>query len=249
MAHHLGDARDVRIHRQPDGDAALGQRPLVVRHPLVRLLGVDEGEGQRPDPLLGRQQDRVAPRARHPQRRVRLLHRLGHDVARWHLHEAPVDTGERRLGHAAERDLQSLEPGVPLGRRVDQEASQLGLRARLARPELDPAARDEVQGGHALGRAGGVVVAGRGLNDAVPEPDVLGPLAAGAEEHLGRRGVAVLLQEVVLDLPDDVEPEAVGQLDLFEGILHERGTRRPPPTAAGAGARRRCRTSCAHPAS
>ena len=146
MAHHLGDARDVGVDGQSDGDAALGQGLLVVRHPLRRLLGIDEGEGERADALLGRQQDGVAPRAGHPERRVRPLHRLGDDVARWHLHEAPVDPGERRLGHAAERDLESLEPGVPLGRRVDQEAAELGLRSGLARAELDPPARDAGRG-------------------------------------------------------------------------------------------------------
>ncbi len=33
--------------------------------------------------------------------------------------------------------------------------------------------------------------------------------------------MAVLLQEVVLDLPHHVESEAVGQLDLLQGVLQE----------------------------
>ena len=41
------------------------------------------------------------------------------------------------------------------------------------------------------------------------------------EEHLGRRGVAVFLEEVVLDLPHHVEADAVGQLNLLERVLHK----------------------------
>ena len=62
---------------------------------------------------------------------------------------------------------------------------------------------------------------GRRLDDAVAEADVLGPLRHGGQEHLGRAGVAVLLQEVVLDLPHVVEAEPVGQLDLLEGVLEQ----------------------------
>ena len=115
----------------------------------------------------------------------------------------------------------SFEPGVTLGRRIHQEAPQLRLRTGLTGTEFDPAAGDEIEGGHTLGSAGGMVIAGRRLNDAVAETDVLRPLAARTEEHLRSRGVAVLLEEVVLDLPHDVEAEPVGQLDLLKGILHE----------------------------
>ena len=52
-----------------------------------------------------------------------------------------------------------FEPGLALDRRVDAEAAQLGLGRRLARAELDPAVRHEVEHGHALGGAGRVVVA------------------------------------------------------------------------------------------
>ena len=49
----------------------------------------------------------------------------------------------------------------------------------------------------------------------------LRPLGGGGQEHLGRRGVRVLLQEVVLDLPHVVEPEPVGELDLLERVEQE----------------------------
>ena len=58
----------------------------------------------------------------------------------------------------------------------------------------------------------------RELHDPVAEPDALGALARRGEEHLGGRGVRVLLEEVVLDLPDVVEAEPVGELDLLERV-------------------------------
>ena len=58
---------------------------------------------------------------------------------------------------------------------------------------------------------------------------LLGARGAGGEEHFRRRGVGVLLEEVVLDLPDVVDAETVGQLDLRQRILEQAvlGARRP----------------------
>ena len=47
------------------------------------------------------------------------------------------------------------------------------------------------------------------------------PLARRAEEHLRCRRVAVLLEEVVLHLPRVVVAEAVGELDLVEGVVEQ----------------------------
>jgi hypothetical protein len=60
-AHHLGHAGDVGVHRPAHRHALLRQGLLVVVDPVHRLLGVDEGEGQRAEALLGGEQDRVAP--------------------------------------------------------------------------------------------------------------------------------------------------------------------------------------------
>ena len=66
-----------------------------------------------------------------------------------------------------------------------------------------------------------MVERGRQLDDPVPQADPLGSLARRREEHLRRARVRVLLEEVVLHLPDVVEPEAVGQLDLVERVAQE----------------------------
>ena len=104
---------------------------------------------------------------------------------------------------------------------ADVEAAELQQRRALAGAELDAAVRDEVERRDALGDARRVVVARRHQHDAVAEPDLLGALRAGGEEDLRRRGVRVLLEEVVLDLPGVVDAELVGELDLVERVLEQ----------------------------
>ena len=59
VTHHLRHAGDVGVHGQSDRDAALSEGLLVVGHPFLRFLRIDEREGEGADPLLGRQQDGV----------------------------------------------------------------------------------------------------------------------------------------------------------------------------------------------
>src|SRR5207245_780639 len=47
------------------------------------------------------------------------------------------------------------------------------------------------------------------------------PLTGSGEEHLRRRGVRVLLEEVVLDLPREVVAQPIGELDLVERLLQQ----------------------------
>ena len=111
---------------------------------------------------------------------------------------------------------------VALARAVDQEAAQLGGRGRLAGAEVHPPVGDQVERGHALGHPRRVVHGRRDLDDPVAEPDALGARRGGRQEDLGRGRVRVLLEEVVLDLPDVVEAEPVGQLDLRQRVLQQR---------------------------
>src|SRR6266536_2805582 len=66
-----------------------------------------------------------------------------------------------------------------------------------------------------------MVVLRRQLHDPVSEADVFGPLARGGEKDLGRGRVRVLLEEVVLHLPNRVQPQLVRELNLFEGIQQQ----------------------------
>jgi hypothetical protein len=127
VQHHRRHARHLRVDGETDRHALLVEYLLVLMHPCARLFGIDERERQRADALFGGEANRLAPAAGHPQRRVRFLDRLGHDVARRHLHEFAIDTGERRLDHAADGGLETLQPRVALAQRVDLEARQFGL--------------------------------------------------------------------------------------------------------------------------
>ena len=113
--------------------------------------------------------------------------------------------------------------------------------ATLAGAHLDAAVGHQVERGDAFGDA--LRRVGGELHDAVAEPDVLGALAGGAEEHLGGRRVRIFLEEVVLDLPGVVVAEPVGQLDLVERVLIELALVVRAPWARQAAARRRCRIS------
>jgi len=64
-----------------------------------------------------------------------------------------------------------------------------------------------------------MVVIGRHQGDAVTQANALGALRAGGEKHFGRGGVRILLEEVVLDLPDVVDPQTIGELDLVKRLL------------------------------
>src|SRR5262245_14659237 len=106
-------------------------------------------------------------------------------------------------------------------RRIDAEAAEFERGGRLADPPFDAAAREEVEHGDALGDARRMVEAGRHQGDAVAEADPERALRAGCQEDPRRRRVRLLLQEVVLDLPDVLDPEAVGELDLLERLRED----------------------------
>jgi hypothetical protein len=133
----------------------------------------------------------------------------------------PVPAGERLLDVHARDHVERLPPLRALVLAPHAEAAELGRRARLPRAELDPAVADQVEGRDALGDARRVVDAGRDLDDPVAEPDRARALRGGGEEDLGGRAVGVLLEEVVLDLPDALEARALGDLDLFERVAEQ----------------------------
>jgi hypothetical protein len=171
--------------------------------------------------VFRRQQDGVTPAAGHPERRVGLLDRFGHDVARRHGDEASLHAPEGGLGHAPDGYLEAFQPGLALAVAVDSEPSQLRLRRGLTGAELHASLGHQVEHGDALGDAGRVVVARSGLHHAVPDAHPSGALAGRGQKHLGRAGVRVLLEEVVLHLPEVLHAQRVGQLDLVEGVGDE----------------------------
>ena len=138
------------------------------------------------------------------------------------VHELAVDAGERCLGHAADRGLRD----PPATRRASRNGSmpKPPSSASLDDSPLPNSTRPSETRSSMLTRS--AVRAGWlncGAVRMIPWPSrmFLRALAARGEEHLGRRRVAVLLEEVVLDLPHVLDAERVGELDLLERVLDQ----------------------------
>ena len=99
--------------------------------------------------------------------------------------------------------------------------------------DLEPAAREDVEHGGALGDLDRVIELRHADDDAVADADLLGDHGAGGEEQLGGRAVGVLLEEVVLDGPHLVEAELVGQLHLLERVVVDGALRLRASTGRG----------------
>jgi hypothetical protein len=79
-----------------------------------------------------------------------------------------------------------------------------------------------------------MVDAGRKMDNAVPQPDVLTALAGGGEEYLRSGRVAVLLEEVVFGNPHAMDSHLVGRFDKLQMLFHHELL-----TVVGPGARKR----------
>ena len=150
------------------------------------LFRIDEGERKGPDPQLGSKFDRCPVRTCNPHRRVGLLARLRHNVSARERKRLAFVAGIWGHRHHVGDLLPRLDAHVPLLLRRDPEATQLHASGAFPDTEFDPSSGDQVEGGDLLGDPGRVVVVGRGVLDAVPDADVLGPCRAGGEKHFGR---------------------------------------------------------------
>ncbi len=146
---------------------------------------------------------------------------LGTTLRGGHLDVLTLEAGERLLDHAADGNLERFLPHLALVRGIDAEPAELTHRGRLAGPELDAPVGDQVERRHPLGDPGRMVDLRRQVHDPETEPNVAGALAGCGQEDLGRGGVAVLLEEVVLGQPHRGEPGLVGGLHLVETVLEK----------------------------
>jgi hypothetical protein len=202
------------------GELVGGARHLdvIAIHPRARRLRRDELEAEGAHAPAAGAGDRLDVRAGHPQRGMRLLERLGDDVARGKVEVLPVPL-VALLREGRHQGAHRLFPHLALLANARPEGMQLDGALPFAEPELDAPAGQEIERGHAL-RDPDRMIRGE-LHDAVSQPDALRALAGGAQEDLRRRAVRVLLEEVVLDAPRVVEAEPVGELDLREGVVQE----------------------------
>ena len=184
----------------------------------MRGIRADELEAERAKAVLAGALDGRQLRARHPQRRMRLLHRLRHDVAQGNVEILAVMLAAAFLEHREDR-LHGLLEHFALGFHVAAERRQLGDRGALAHAEFAAAVAEQIEHRDALGDARGMV--GGELEDAVAEPDVLGALAGGGEKGFRRRRMRVFLEEMMLHHPGMVVAEPVGGLELRQRVLVE----------------------------
>ena len=222
--HHrqiTADGEDVRVHQRCDRDRGLLELLVVAVYALRQRTGPGVGEAQGAKAFLRGHRHRGGPGAGHPHRRMRLLQRLGHDVARWHLDVLTLEAGERFLDHAADRHLERFLPHGPLVRGIDAESAEFANRRRLSGSELHATVGDEIERRNALGDPGRMIDRRGKVHDSEPEPNVLGALARSGEEDLRRGGVAVLLEEVVLGQPHRREAGLVRGLHFVEAVLEQ----------------------------
>jgi hypothetical protein len=160
----------------------------------------------------------VVARGRAPDRRVRLLQRLGLHAP---IRQRPVLPLERItvVGPAADDVLDGFAPHVACLVRSDAEAFELDPRRRPAGAEVDSPVRKQVEHCDRLGRPHWMVVGPRHESDAVAQPHALGAARDGAVEHLGVGAVRVLLEEVVLHRPEGMESRPLRRDRLLEGVL------------------------------
>ena len=108
--------------------------------------------------------------------------------------------------------------------RLSSKSTPKGFQFRpsiaLAHAEFDAPVTQQVECGHTFCNAGRII--GGELDDAVSETNVFRALAGGTEEHFWRRRVRIFLEEVVLDLPGEIEAEAIRQLELVQSVVMER---------------------------
>src|SRR5215469_13440633 len=160
---------------------------------------------------------------------MRLLHRLGHHVARRHLEVLALVSEERIFDEHPGNRAERLLPHVALVGAWNQEAAKFRFGRRFPGPELDAAVADQVERGDPFRDPRGMVVVGRQQYDSVPQPDALGALAARGEKDLRGGGMCVFLEKMMLDFPHVVDAESVGEFDLVERVLKQflLPTRRP----------------------
>ncbi len=142
-----GEARhhcDVCVDRMTDRHAVVLDDVVVLVDPLLRVALVDEGKCQGPHSVSRSLVNRRAVRARQPERWVRALNGLGHDVATGHGEVlalvAWIGVHHQHIGDLLGRLAPHLALG--LGRPLDVKTFELRARSRLPGAEIDPPVGD-----------------------------------------------------------------------------------------------------------
>ena len=116
-------------------------------------------------------------------------------------------------------DADGLFPHRPCLLGADLETVHLDQRGGASGAEVTPPVAEDVQHRGALGNPHRMVVLRRQQRHGVADADVLCALRNGAVQHLRRRAVRELLQKMVLNRPEMVEPHLIGKRHLLENLL------------------------------
>ena len=175
---------------------------------------------QRADAELPGELEGLRAGARLPQRRVRRLERLGHDVALGDLEQVALPRKGVLRPHLRDHQ-QRLAQLIARGVGVDSKGVPL-VAARSREPQLEPSTRQAVHHRGPL-RDSQRVIDGEGRQDPrVTEADALGVLGHGRHDQLRRARVAELGRAVVLHGPPTPETGLVGQANLLERLVEDR---------------------------
>ena len=152
-------------------------------------------------------------------RRMGRLLGLRMDAARGNVPEVALPLELLLLAPDAADHVERLVPDGAGVARVDLEALLL-VGVAPARAEVDASAGHMVGHGDLLGDADRMLV--RQDDDAEAEADTLGGGCKGPDDYLRRGRSGKGREEVVLDEPDIVEADPVGQDALLDGLFNQR---------------------------
>src|SRR6185369_8120826 len=148
------------------------------------------------------------------------LHRFGHDLGRWNVEEASL-VAERVAHPHLGNDLDGLAPLVVNGGAIDFERVLLHTSDRRRGAPVDPSLRQNVERRDPLGDANRVVVPKWQQRASMADADAFRPRGDERQKGLRRGRVRVLVQPVMLDLPDAVKTELVGQDRLLDTFVEQ----------------------------
>jgi hypothetical protein len=114
---------------------------------------------------------------------MRLLIRLGNNVARRNLDELALVAGEWIFHQHPHGDAHAFHLHVLLLGLGHEKSAQLGFSSARAGAEFDAAVADEIERRDALGHARRMIDVRRRLDDAMADADVPGALADRGQKH------------------------------------------------------------------
>ena len=162
---------------------------------------------------------------------MRLLQRLGDDIARRHFDELALVAGEGIFHQHPDGDAHAFELHVLFLGLGHEKSAQLGFRRTRAGAKFHAAIAEEIQRRDALGHPRRMVDVRRRLHDAMTDTDVPGALADRGQKNLRCRRVGVLFKEMMLGGPHVIVSALIGKHGLFERVLEQRvlGIAHPRP--------------------